>query len=65
MGENQRNKDDVSDWLARYLIAIGARQTDDPTVNVNWHKKSFGTAQMTPLGIKKHPSVKRGMRLGC
>ncbi len=62
---NQQNKDDVSDWLARYLIAIGAQQTDGPAVNVNWHKKTFGTAQMTQLGIKKHPSVKRGMSLGC
>ena len=62
---NQQNKDDVSDWLARYLIAIGAQQTDGPAVNVNWHKKTFGTAQMTQLRIKKHPSVKRGMSLGC
>ena len=62
---NQQNKDDVSDWLARYLISIGAQQTDGPAVNVNWHKKTFGTAQMTQLGIKKHPSVKRGMSLGC
>ena len=62
---SQHNKDDVSDWLARCLIAIGAQQTDGPAVNVNWHKKTFGTAQMTQLGIKKHPSVKRGMRLGC
>ena len=61
---NQQNKDDVSDWLARYLIAIGAQQTDGPTVNVNWHKKTFGTAQMTQLGIKKHPPVKRDAR-GC
>ena len=36
---NQQNKDDVSDWLARYLISIGAQQTDGPAVNVNWHKK--------------------------
>jgi hypothetical protein len=50
---------------ARYLIAIGAQQTDDPAVNVNWQKKTFGTAQMTQLGIKKHPSVKRGISLGC
>ena len=50
---NQQNKDDISDWLARYLIAIGAQQTDGPKVNVNWHKKSFGTAQMMQLGIKK------------
>ena len=62
---NQHNKDDVSNWLVRYLIAIGAQQTDGPRVNVNWHKKTFGTAQITQLGIKKHPSVKRGMRLGC
>ena len=62
---NQQNKYDVSDWLARYLISIGAQQTDGPAVNVNWHKKSFGTAQMPLLGIKKHPSVKRGMRLAC
>ena len=62
---NQQNKDNLSDWLVRYLIAIGATQTAGPAVNVNWHKKTFGTAQMTQLGIKKHPSVKRGMRLGC
>ena len=62
---NQQNKDDISDWLARYLIAIGAQQTDGPAVNVNWHKKTFGTAQMTQLGIKKHPSGKRGIGFGC
>ena len=62
---NQQNKDDVSDWLARYLIAIGAQQTDGPTVNVNWHKKTFGTAQMTQLGIKKTSLRQERDACGC
>ena len=63
---NQQNKDDLSDWLVRYLIAIGATQTAGPAVNVNWHKKTFGSAQTHTLfphgGMKKHPSGKGGMR---
>ena len=38
---NQQNKNDLSDWLVRYLIATGAPQT----ANANWHKKTFGSAQ--------------------
>ena len=60
---NQQNKDDVSDWLARYLIAIGAKQTSDQTAKVNWHKKTFGTAQthtLFPHGGMKKTSLRQG-----
>ena len=60
---NQQNKDDVSDWLARYLIAIGAKQPGDQTVKVNWHQKTFGTAQthtLFPHGGMKKTSLRQG-----
>ena len=60
---NQQNKDNLSDWLVRYLIAIGATQTAGPAVNVNWHKKTFGTAQtntLFPHGGMKKTSLRQG-----
>ena len=50
---NQQNKYDVSDWLARYLIAIGAQQTDGPEVKLQWHEKSCGSSQMKQIERKK------------
>ena len=57
---NQQNKDDISDWLARYLITIGAQQTDGPTVHISWHEKSYGTSQINKLIQKKSSRFQAG-----
>ena len=54
---NQQNKDDLEDWLARFLVAIGAQQTAGPRVDLQWHQKSFGTAQI-PWNRQKNPPAK-------
>lgn len=43
---NQQNKNNLEDWLARFLVAIGARQVAGPRIAMNWHQRSFGSAQI-------------------
>lgn len=43
---DENNKNNLEDWLARYLVAIGARQVAGPHVPMSWHQRSFGSAQI-------------------
>ena len=60
---DENNKNNFEDWLARYLVAIGARQTAGPRIPMNWHQRSFGSAQI-PQHLQKisAQSRKRTMR---
>ena len=43
---DESNKNNFEDWLARFWIAIGARQIAGPRIPMNWHQRSFGSAQI-------------------
>ena len=43
---DENNKNNFEDWLARFWIAIGARQVAGSRISMNWHQRSFGSAQM-------------------
>ena len=60
---DEYNKNDLGDWLARFLIAIGAQQTAGPRIPMNWHQRSYGTAQIPP-NRQKNPPIK-GDRTGA
>ena len=51
---NENNKNNFEDWLARFWIAIGARQIAGPRVSMSWHQRSFGSAQI-PVNCQKRP----------
>ena len=51
---DESNKNNFEDWLARFWIAIGARQIAGPRVSMNWHQRSFGSAQI-PVNCQKRP----------
>jgi len=51
---DENNKNDLGDWLVRYVTAIGARQTLSPSIPMNWHQRSYGTAQI-PQAFQKIP----------
>ena len=51
---NQQNKNNLEDWLARFWIAIGARQVAGSRISMNWHQRSFGSAQI-PVNCQKKP----------
>ena len=57
---NEENKNNFSDWLTRYLVAIGAQQTAGPTISMNWHQRSCGTAQI-PRSLQKNPPETEGL----
>ena len=50
---NQQNKNNLEDWLARFLVAVGARQIAGPRIPMNWHQRSFGSAQI-PQKLQKN-----------
>ena len=54
---DESNKNDLEDWLARFLIAIGCQQTAGPRMPMSWHQRSFGSAQI-PQKFQKNPPVK-------
>lgn len=43
---DESNKNDLEDWLARFLIAIGGQQKAGPRIPMSWHQRSYGTAQI-------------------
>ncbi len=43
---DETNKRNLEDWLARFLVAVGARQVAGPRIAMNWHQRSFGSAQI-------------------
>ena len=57
----ESNKNDMKDWLARFLAAIGAQQTAGPRIPLQWHQKNFGTAQIPQNRQKISP---RGEGIG-
>ena len=50
---NPQNKDNLQDWLVRYLLSIGCKQTAGPEVKLQWHEKSYGSSQMKQIERKK------------
>ena len=50
---DQQSKNNLQDWLVRFLISIGYEQTAGPEVKLRWHEKSFGTSQMKQIERKK------------
>ena len=50
---DENNKNNLEDWLARFLVAIGAQQTAGPRISMSWHQRSFGSAQI-PQSHKKN-----------
>ena len=55
---DQQNKNNLQDWLVRFLISIGYEQTAGPEVKLRWHEKSFGTSQMKQIERKKSEALK-------
>ena len=41
--ENQWN---LKDWLARYLLALGAQQNTGPSIPLKWHQRSYSSSQV-------------------
>ena len=54
---DESNKNNLEDWLARFLVAIGAQQTAGPRIQMSWHQRSFGSAQI-PQKFQKNPPTK-------
>ena len=54
---DESNKNDLEDWLARFLIAIGGQQKAGPRIPMSWHQRSFGSAQI-PQKFQKNPPIK-------
>ena len=50
---DQQNKNNLQDWLVRFLISIGYEQTAGPEVKLRWHEKSCGSSQMKQIERKK------------
>ena len=42
---DETNKNNLEDWLARFLIAIGAQQTSGPSIPQKWHQRSYSSSQ--------------------
>ena len=60
---DESNKNNFEDWLARFWIAIGARQIAGPRIPMNWHQRSFGSAKYRRNSKKiSAQSRKRTMR---
>ena len=43
---DETNKNNLEDWLARFLIAIGAQQTSGPSIPQKWHQRSYSSSQV-------------------
>ena len=50
---DQQSKNNLQDWLVRFLISIGYEQTAGPEVKLRWHEKSCGSSQMKQIERKK------------
>ena len=53
---DESNKNNLEDWLARFLIAIGGQQKAGPRIPMSWHQRSYGTAQIP--NRQKNPPIK-------
>ena len=53
---DESNKNNLEDWLARFLVAIGAQQTAGPRIPMSWHQRSFGSAQIPQKFQSKPPA---------